>query len=84
MVKDPETGRLRGFAYMAFTTQAALLEAIDRMDRYEIKGRAISLREVKDRAARYPTPPSPHQAEAAVAPEPAALGPDDAGRHEAL
>ena len=50
MVKDPETRKPRGFAFAELTTQTLLLQAIERMDRYELKGRAISVREVNDRA----------------------------------
>ena len=50
MLKEPQTRQLRGLAFVELTTQTAPLQAIERMDGYELKGRAISVREVNDRA----------------------------------
>jgi len=62
MVKDPDTGRPRGFAFVDLTTESALAQAIVSMDRYEIHGRAISVRQAERPKMRYK--PSPQAARA--------------------
>jgi CheY-like chemotaxis protein len=44
MLKDPDTGRRRGLAFVELASAAALPHAIERLDRYDVRGRAISVR----------------------------------------
>jgi RNA recognition motif-containing protein len=53
VVLDPETGRPRGFAFVELADAAAIPHAIERLDRYDVNGRAISVRETKVRPSTY-------------------------------
>jgi CheY-like chemotaxis protein len=66
MVKDPETGRPRGFAYVELASAAAIPEALERMDRKDVKGRAISIRAVKPVNYKPPSPRPTAGAQAAI------------------
>lgn len=46
---DRETGRPRGFAFVAFATEAEAAEAIRRFDQVEVRGRRLALRLAEDR-----------------------------------
>src|SRR4051812_14986794 len=60
VVLDPETGRPRGFAYVQLADAAAISRAIERLDLYDVNGRAISVRETKVRPSTYlPRQPRP-------------------------
>ncbi len=49
---DRNTGRLRGFAFVEFTDEAAAIEAIERFDGHEFKGRSLRVTEAEDRRPR--------------------------------
>jgi RNA recognition motif-containing protein len=53
MVKDPESGRPRGFAFVELESAAVMSDVLARLERHELKGRAITVRETKERPATY-------------------------------
>jgi len=54
VVYDRETGRSRGFGFVAYTEEAAASSAIKAMDQAEIGGRTINVKLAKAREERAP------------------------------
>jgi RNA recognition motif-containing protein len=79
MAKDPQSGRPRGFAFVRLASMESVPQAIERMDRAAVKGRAISVRAIKDRPFTYgpARPPAASPAEDAPVPEKAPPVEDD-------
>jgi RNA recognition motif-containing protein len=44
LVKDPETGRPRGFAFADLTGGGTAEQAVERLARYDLQGRSINIR----------------------------------------
>ena len=59
---DRITGRPRGFAFVAFTDEAAVADAIERFNDYEFNGRKLRVTEAEERTrpAMGGPPPSRH------------------------
>ena len=59
---DRITGRLRGFAFVAFTEEQAVADAIEKFNDYEFNGRKLRVTEAEDRPrpAMGGPPPSRH------------------------
>lgn len=51
---DRATGRPRGFGFVEFADPAAVAEAIEKFDGYELGGRELRVNEAQDRPARAP------------------------------
>ena len=47
---DRITGRPRGFAFVAFADEAAVVDAIEKFSDYEFNGRKLRITEAEDRA----------------------------------
>jgi len=52
-----ETGRPRGFAFIAYAEQAQAADAIRRFDQLELRGRKLNVRQAEDRPQRSPSGP---------------------------
>jgi RNA recognition motif-containing protein len=50
--QDRETGRPRGFAFVAFATEAEAMEAIRRFHQTEVRGRKLNVNAADDRPRR--------------------------------
>jgi cold-inducible RNA-binding protein len=46
---DRITGRPRGFAFVAFTDESAVVDAIEKFNDYEFNGRKLRITEAEDR-----------------------------------
>lgn len=59
---DRITGRLRGFAFVTFTEEAAVADAVEKFNDYEFNGRKLRVTEAEDRLRSTPggPPPSRH------------------------
>jgi len=59
---DRITGRLRGFAFVAFTEEQAVAEAVEKFNDYEFNGRKLRVTEAEERPRSAPggAPPSRH------------------------
>ncbi len=49
---DHNTGRPRGFAFVEFTEESTVAEAIDRFDEHELNGRALRVNEAESKQPR--------------------------------
>jgi len=54
IIKDRETGRPRGFAFVEMSDAAEASEAISQMNLKEIKGRAVTVNEARPKTERPP------------------------------
>ena len=49
---DHATGRPRGFAFVEFTGEAAVIAAIEKFDGYELNGRALHVNKAEEKQPR--------------------------------
>jgi cold-inducible RNA-binding protein len=54
IIKDRETGRPRGFAFVEMSDSAAAATAIEQLNLKEIDGRAVTVNEARPKADRPP------------------------------